>query len=76
MNRMFERWKKGEIIRVQARRTGMIFSIQPEQWAGITIGYTILVDGKPVPGYIRKLMSDAQFQQWCQDLIELEDDPA
>ena len=76
MSRICERWKKGETVRVQALRTGVIFSIRPEQWAGITIGYTILVDNKPMPGYIRKQMSDADFRQWCQELLELEDDPA
>lgn len=74
MSRIFERWKKGETVRVQAPRTGIIFSIRPEQWAGITIGYTILVDGRPVPGYIRKMMGDAEFRQWCEDLVEVGDD--
>ncbi len=37
MSHIVERWKRGETVRVQAPRTGMIFRIRPEQWAGITI---------------------------------------
>lgn len=71
---MFEKWKNNETIQVLNPNNGLVFSIKPEQWAGITIGYTILVDGKPVPGYRRKMMGDADFRDWTSGLVEVADD--
>lgn len=68
---LFERWKKGETVQVQSTFSGKVFQIRPEQWAGITIGYTILVNGKPVKGYRRKMMGDKDFRQWSNELVDL-----
>lgn len=71
---MFEKWKNNETIQVLNPSNGLVFSIKPEQWAGITIGYTVLVDGNPVPDNTRKMMGDADFRDWVSNLVEVEDD--
>jgi hypothetical protein len=68
---IFEKWKRGETVQVQALHSGKIFTIQPERWEGITLGYTVLVNGKPVPEHYRKMVGDAEFRSWCENLVEV-----
>jgi len=68
---IFQKWKQGEIVQVQSKVTGKVFTIRPERWEGITIGYTILINGKPVPSHHRKMIADADFRQWCAELVEV-----
>jgi hypothetical protein len=68
---IYEKWKRGEIVQVQAAHSGKIFTIKPERWAGITLGYTVLVNGKSVPQHYRKMVDDAEFRLWCENLVEV-----
>lgn len=69
---LFEKWKKGITSHVCNPHNDLVFSIRPEQWGGITIGFTILRDGKPVKDHTRKMMSDADFRDWVSNLVEVE----
>jgi hypothetical protein len=71
---IFEKWKQGETVRVRSKYSGKIFSIRPERWEGISIGYTILVDGQLVPEHHRKMVDAADFRRWCADLVEVEEE--
>ena len=70
---IFEKWKAGQSVTVRTlplgdMSGGNIFTIQPEQFGGVTIGYTILQSGKPVKSQTRKMMADADFRDWTQTL--------
>jgi len=71
VNSIFQKWKQGECVQVRSTISGKIFTIQPERWEGITLGYTILVNGKPVPSHRRKMIADADFRRWSAELEEV-----
>lgn len=71
MSSIFEKWKRGETVKVKNPRNGLVFSIQPYRWERFTLGYTILIDDKPVKGERNKQMGDADFRDWVSNLIEV-----
>jgi hypothetical protein len=70
---LYEKLRKGVIIHVETLSSGNRFSIQPEQWEGITMGYSVLVDGQVVPGYKGKMLDCETVKDWCNQLREIEE---
>lgn len=70
---IFEKWRMGTDIVVRSRYNGKVFTIRPEKFAGVVVGYTIIQDGKKVKGYKRKQMDNDTFRTWAAELEEVGD---
>lgn len=69
-NRIVERLRRGETVEVQVMANGRCCAIRPEQWEGIVLGFSCLVEGKVEPGYHGLLLDRDQLWDWTEQLIE------
>jgi hypothetical protein len=62
--RIFSQLRAGITVHVKTER-GVHFAIRPEKWEGLVLGYTVIQDGKIVPGYKGKMISIEELLNFC-----------
>lgn len=67
---MYQRLKSGEEIPVTNPDNGRDFSIRPEYWHGIVLGYSVVVNGRAVRGNKGLMLDREEVEAWAEDLEE------
>jgi hypothetical protein len=70
---LFQQWKQGETICVRTKplvhhQESRTFEIEPIQFLGFSVGYTLWVNGKPDRQHQWKAISQADFLDWMTTL--------